>query len=334
MFVIAACGSNSPADTTTEQNKEVTEEQSNAANQQNQEEQSVTEEEAVRVVEHAMGETEITGTPQRVVTLYQGATDVAVALGVKPVGAVESWLEQPFYIYLRDNLDGVPVVGQETQPNLEEIAKLNPDLIIASKLRHEEVYEQLSQIAPTVTHETVYKFKDTVDLMGKALNKEEEAKALLADWDARVADFKEKIAAKMGDQWPIKVSVLNFRADHARIYVTGFAGDILEELGFIRSDYLQQEADNGSVVIRLTDKESIPNMNADVSFVFLTDPGEDEAVQKTYEEWTAHPLWENLDSVKANQVYQIDEVSWNMGGGLVAANTMLDQLYEHFQLEK
>lgn len=44
-------------------------------------------------IKHAMGTTEIKGQPKRVVTLYQGATDVAVSLGVKPVGAVESWTQ-------------------------------------------------------------------------------------------------------------------------------------------------------------------------------------------------------------------------------------------------
>lgn len=294
----------------------------------------VTEKEDVRVIEHAMGTTEIKGTPQRVVTLYQGATDVAIALDVTPVGVVESWVEKPMYKYLRDDLVDVPIVGLETQPNLEEIAKLKPDLIIASKLRHEKIYEQLSQIAPTVTHETVFKFKDTVELMGKAMNKEEKAKELLTNWNNRVADFKGKISAKLGNEWPVKVSVLNFRADHARIYVTGYAGDILGELGFIRSEYQQEEADKGTVVVKLTDKESIPSMNGDVFFMFISDPGQDDAVQKTYEEWTSHPLWQNLDAVKANKVYQIDEVAWNMAGGIISANMMLDQLYEHFGLEK
>lgn len=290
--------------------------------------------EQVRVIEHAMGKTTVKGTPQRIVTLYQGATDVALALGVKPVGVVEAWLEQPIYKYLRNDLEGVSIVGQETQPNLEEIAKLKPDLIIASKLRHDKIYDQLSQIAPTVTHETVFKFKDTVELMGKAMNKEDKANKLLSDWDDRVVDFKEKISAKIGKQWPIKVSVLNFRADHARIYVTGYAGDILNELGFIKSEYQQQETEKGTVVVKLTDKESIPSMNGDVFFLFLSDPGQDSAVQKTYEEWTNHPLWRNLDAVKASQVYQIDEVAWNMAGGIISANTMLDQLYEHIGIEK
>ncbi|MBO8170820.1 MAG: iron-siderophore ABC transporter substrate-binding protein [Bacillaceae bacterium] len=302
-----------------------------ASGDQSHEEQADQE---VRVIEHAMGTTEIKGTPERVVTLYQGAADVAIALGVKPVGIVESWVEKPIYKYLRDDLEGVPIVGLETQPNLEEIAKLKPDLIVASKLRHEKIYDQLSQIAPTVTHETVFKFKDTVELMGKALNKEEKANELLADWNQRVQDFKDKISAKMGDQWPIEASVLNFRADHARIYVTGYAGDILNELGFVRSQYQQEEAEKGTVVVKLTDKESIPKMNADVFFLFLSDPGQNEAVQKTYEEWTGHPLWKNLDAVKANQVYEIDEVAWNMAGGIISAHNMLDQLYEHFGLEK
>jgi iron complex transport system substrate-binding protein len=328
MIFVVGCGGNEP-EGGVEQPKQ---QEESADNTENKEEAGQTEE--ARVIEHAMGTTEIKGTPERIVTLYQGATDVSVALGVKPVGVVESWVEQPIYKYLRDDLDGVPIVGLETQPNLEEIAKLKPDLIIASKLRHEKIYDQLSQIAPTVTHETVFKFKDTVELMGKAMNKEDKANELLSDWDNRVADFKEKISAKLGDKWPVEASVLNFRADHARIYVTGYAGDILSELGFVRSEYQQKEAEKGTVVVKLTDKESIPNMNADVFFLFLSDPGQDSAVQKTYEDWTNHPLWKNLDAVKADQVYQIDEVAWNMAGGMISANTMLDQLHEHFGLEK
>ncbi|RIX60076.1 iron-siderophore ABC transporter substrate-binding protein [Paenibacillus nanensis] len=330
-LVIAACGQNSPKNGGEQQTQQ---EETAGENQNAQNAGNKAEAQDVRTIEHAMGTTEIKGTPQRVVTLYQGANDIAIALGVKPVGIVESWAEQPVYEYLRADLDGIPLVGEETQPNLEEISKLKPDLIVASKLRHEEIYEQLSQIAPTITHETVFKFKDTVQMMGQALNKEDEAAKLLADWDARVADFKTKIAAKLGDQWPIETSVLNFRSDHSRIYVTGYAGDILEELGFVRSGYQQEEAEKGTVVVKLTDKESIPSMDADVFFVFLSDPGNEEAVQKTYEEWTNHPLWQNLKAVKANQVYQIDEVVWNLGGGITSANLLLDQLYEHFELEK
>ena len=324
--LLSACGS---GDATSKSTSETTKENNSA-------EKTESTEEDTRVIEHAMGKTEITGTPKRIVTLYQGATDVAIALGVEPVGVVESWVQQPIYDYLKSDLTNSQQVGVETQPNLEEIAKLKPDLIIASKLRHEKIYEQLSQIAPTVTHETVFKFKETMDLMGQAMNMEQEAEQLLGEWDERVEDFKGKAAEKLGDQWPVEVSVLNFRTDHARIYVTGFAGDILNELGFARPDSQQKAADNGDVILQLTTMESIPSMNADVFFIFNADGhhADAKAIQKTYEEWTSHPLWKNLDAVKQDQTYIIDEVAWNMGGGYISANQMLDQIYEHFALEK
>ncbi|WP_017728888.1 ABC transporter substrate-binding protein [Halalkalibacterium ligniniphilum] len=287
-------------------------------------EEQAAESENVRTIEHAMGTTEIEGTPERIVTLYQGATDVAVALGVKPVGVVESWVEQPIYEYLRDDLEGVQLLGLETQPNLEEIHKLEPDLIIVSKIRHEEIYDQLSEIAPTVVNEVIYDWKETVNLMGGALNKEDKAKQLLVDWDNRVADFKEK----MDDRLPIEVTITNFRADHARIFYMGYAGLILHELGFTRPPGHDSE-DWG---IQLTSKESIPDMNADMIFNFNSGT-ETEAIQQTYEEWTNHPLWANLDAVKNDQVIQVNEVAWNSAGGYITANMMLDDLYEIFELE-
>ncbi|MGE6629973.1 ABC transporter substrate-binding protein [Bacillus sp. NPDC077027] len=284
--------------------------------------------EKTRTVESAIGSTDIKGTPKRVVTLYQGATDAAVAMGIKPVGVVESWLEAPKYKYLRDDLKDVKIVGQETQPNLEEIEKLNPDLIIASKVRHEEIFDQLSEIAPTVATETVFTFKDTVNLLGKSLDKEDKSKELLSKWDDRVADFKAK-AEKNIKNWPMSVAVLNFRADHARIYQTGFAGSILTELGF---EGPKDVKDKKQDIITLTDKESIPQMNADVIYYFMDK--EDSAVQKSYKEWTSHPLWKQLDAVKADQVHEVDEITWNMAGGIIAANLMLDDIYDRLGLEK
>jgi iron complex transport system substrate-binding protein len=285
------------------------------------------ESEDVREIIHPLGTTQISGTPERIVTLYQGATDVAVALGVKPVGAVESWVEKPVYEYLRSDLEGVQNLGEENQPNIEEIAKLKPDLIIASQLRHEEIYDQLSAIAPTVTHETVFAYKETVELMGEAMNKQEEVDQILNDWNERVADFQTKAQEKLGEQWPLEVSILNFRADHARIYYTGFAGSILAELGFARPE--NQQSEEWGVI--LEDKESITEMNADLFYIFNED---DPAVEKSFDEWTSHPLWANLDAVKDEKVFMVDEVTWNMAGGVIAANLMLDDIYDRLELEK
>ncbi|MFC9539515.1 ABC transporter substrate-binding protein [Lysinibacillus sp. NPDC056959] len=309
LFVLAACGDKASDNKEKESTKKKTEEQSTS-----------------REIKHALGTTTIEGTPKRIVTLYQGATDTILEFGVTPVGVVESWAQTPMYDYIKDDLKDVKFVGQETQPNLEEIAALKPDLIIATQIRHEEIYEQLSQIAPTVVNTTLYDFKETATVIGQALGQEEQAKSLIGDWEARVADFKTKVAST--ENWPLSTAVLNYREDHARIYVTGFAGSVLNELGFKGPKDLKGE---NLEIVKLTDKEGIPQMNADVIFQFMED---NAAVKKTNEEWTAHPLYKNLDAVKNNQVYTVDEIIWNFGGGLQAANLMLDNLYEHFKLKK
>ncbi|WP_066188126.1 ABC transporter substrate-binding protein [Gracilibacillus timonensis] len=283
--------------------------------------------EDVREVTHAMGTTTIEGNPKKIVTLYQGATDSMISFGITPVGAVESWQQQPMYDYLKDDLEGVTYVGQETQPNLEEINKLEPDLIVASKVRHEEIYDQLSAIAPTVMEETVFAFKDTIHLIGEATGEQNKAEEILTEWNDRVTDFQNKAETEFADTWPYHVSVLNFRADHARIYLTGFAGSILQELGFQPP---KQLSDDTQDIIQLTDKESIPEMNADVFYYFI----QDEAAETTYDEWTEHPLWQELDAVQSDQVYQVDEITWNLGGGIHAANLMLDDIYDRLDLEK
>ena len=81
----------------------------------------------------------------------------------------------------------------------------------------------------------------------------------------------------------------------------------------------------------MTSKESITEMNADAFFIFMSD---DQAVENTYQEWTDHPLWQNLEAVKNDQVFKVDQVAWNMAGGIESAYIMLNQLYDHFELEE
>ncbi len=59
-----------------------------------------------RVVEHAMGTTEISEKPKRVVTLDTGELDSAVALGVTPVGAAEAIPGEGLPDYLAQEVQG------------------------------------------------------------------------------------------------------------------------------------------------------------------------------------------------------------------------------------
>ncbi|MFZ4453140.1 ABC transporter substrate-binding protein [Salibacterium aidingense] len=288
--------------------------------------EETSDQQETRTVEHAMGETEIEGTPEKIVTLYQGANDTAAAMNIEPIGIVESWTQQPIYEYLRDDLEGTEIVGEETQPNLEKIAEMNPDVIIATITRHEDIYDDLSAIAPTVMGEEVYEWKETLDLMGRTLNRQEEADQLLADYNERLDTFKEQ----MGEELPIEAAITNFRADHARIFYMGFAGRVLEDAGFERPEGHDNPDEWG---IKLSSKESIPEADAEVIFNFNSGT-ETEQIEQTYEEWTSHPLWQELEAVQNDEVYMVEEETWNAGGGVLSANLMVDDLYEIFDVEE
>ncbi|WP_423841393.1 ABC transporter substrate-binding protein [Vreelandella glaciei] len=261
-----------------------------------------------------------------IVTLYQGATDSAVALGLTPIGVVDSWLEKPMYRYLRDALDSVEHVGLETQPNLEKIAWLNPDLVIASDFRHAQIAPLLNAIAPTVSAPTVFNFKTTLTMVANATDREAEARELLQHWDARVVDFRQQIAVKIGSEWPQKVAVVRFKSDHVRIYTSGFAGSILKELGFEQPETLQSQRWG----MKLSSTENIPVLDADALFILL-EP-DDPAIADNYQHWASHPLWQQLSAVQSGRVFEVDPVSWMMGGGILAANAMLDDLYSRYEL--
>ncbi|UFJ39454.1 iron-siderophore ABC transporter substrate-binding protein [Brevibacillus humidisoli] len=321
MMVIAGCGATGQESAVT--SNQLAAGEQGKTEQQNQENQAVGEQNS-RVVEHAMGSTEIQGTPQRVVTLYQGANDAAILLGVKPVGAVESFVEQPWYKYIREQMDGVTNLGNETQPNLEEIHKLKPDLIIGAKSRHENIYEQLKAIAPTVIAEDKDNWKTTLSLVAKAANKVAEEEAFLAEWNQKVAHFKEQ----MGEKLSTEVSIVDFRADHARIFYAGFSGLVLEELGLSRP--AQQQGEDWGV--KLTSQETIPQMDGDVIFD-LTSVDRDDGRLENRKKWTSHPLWKNLRAVQNGRVYQVDTVIWNNAGGPIAAMKMVDDVYRYFEVK-
>ena len=280
-----------------------------------------------KTIQHSMGQTTLTKVPERIVVLYNGMVDISVLLGVKPVGAVQSYVEEPFYEYLRHGMSGVKLLGDETQPNLEAIVALKPDLIIGSKLRHEKINDQLKAIAPTLMSEDVFSWQENLTMAASALNKEEIATSFIADWNVRVADFKKKIGTRAKNT---EVSVIRFNPDgSARAYVTGFAYNILKELGFSTP---KAQLDTGKEIVTVTTKEQVGLLDGDIIFDFTTDWNGDGGVYKHQKEWADSPLWSNLNAVKNKKYYKVNVVTWNMSGGAMAAKMMLDDLYFYFDL--
>ena len=271
-----------------------------------------------REITHAMGITDVPDNPQRVVVLTNEGTEALLAIGIKPVGAVESWKGNPWYDYLMPQMEGVTLLGTEGAPDLELIASLEPDLILGSKVRHEKIYEQLSAIAPTVTTETLgAPWQENLAVYADAVGKSAEGAAALAAFDARVAT----IHCALGEALDDSISLVRISPARTRMYLkASFPGVIIDAIGFKRP----AAQDKDGFAEDLT-KERIAELAADRIFYFSPDPNDAEA-EANLADWTADPLWLGLDAVAAGQAQRVDDGIWVAAGGIFAANIVLDDI--------
>lgn len=270
-----------------------------------------------RTVVHAMGQTEIRQRPERIVVLDTGELDSAVTLGVVPVGAVRAPVEDGLLDYLQDETTDTELVGTISEVNLEAVAALDPDLILSSKTRHEDLYDELSAIAPTVFTEAVgVVWKDNLLVHAKALGRHQEAEELLAGYEARARDIGERLGERRG-QLPT-ISMLRFLPDETRLYQkASFIGTILDDVGLPRPP--SQDVNDFAADISAEQLEM-----ADADIIFTTHYGPAEDTTKT--ELTTNPLWDQLTAVQQGDVYQVADDHWMLGIGIGAANLVLDDI--------
>jgi len=271
-----------------------------------------------RDITHAMGVTDVPDNPQRIVVLTNEGTEALLAVGVTPIGAVESWKGNPWYDYIMPHMDGVTLLGAEGSPNLEVIATLEPDLILGSKVRQEKVYEQLSAIAPTVLTETLGAvWQDNLRVYADTVGKSAEGDAAIAAFDARATAIGEAL----GDQADDTISLVRISPARTRMYLKdSFPGVVIGAVGFNRP----ASQDKDAFADDLT-KERIPELAADRIFYFSPDPNDTDA-EANLADWLNDPLWLNLQAVQNDNAMRVDDGTWVAAGGVLAANILLDDV--------
>lgn len=269
-----------------------------------------------RTVEHAMGETEIPVRPERVVVLDTGELDSALSLGVVPVGAVTADVSAGFLSYLAEGAADVERVGTISEPNLEAIAAQRPDLILSNKVRHEEIYGQLSQIAPTVFAGKVGAvWKDNLLLAGEALGLEDEAANALGEYQTAAAALGRTI----GDPAGTTVSALRFVEGTIRVYTgASFIGTVLSDVGL---DQLELPVEQVPTFAELS-AEELTLADADVVLYSSYGPVEGSGESAAL----AGPLWPRLGAVEAGTAYAVEDDVFFTGIGLTAATLIIEHL--------
>ena len=219
-------------------------------------------------IEHKYGDTTIAAEPQRVVSVGFAEHDGLLALGVEPV-AVRDWYgDQPYatWPWAQDELgDLQPEVIPAEAINLEQIAALEPDLIIGinSGMTDAE-YATLSAIAPTIAQPAEFvdygtPWRDALAITGLATGRSARAAEVTADVGARYAEVREAHPEFAG----ATASVAFQYQGQPGAYATGDArAQLLAELGFVTPPEFDELA--GEQFYFSLSAEQLPTLDTDV----------------------------------------------------------------------
>lgn len=250
----------------------------------------------VKMITTVNGEIEIPVNPQRIVAEeYLGSL---IALDIIPVGAPELTIKN---YYFKDGLTGVSDIGVYGNPSVENILALSPDLIITG---NGDNYEMLSKIAPTVVipYGELKGVHEELTYFGNLLDKQEEAKAWLLEYDTQIADAKAKVDAAIADS--ATFSIMEDGGKSTWVYGDNFGRGgqpIYQALGRkppnnIAGEIMEKQWAELS-------EEMIEGYAGD--FIIMT------SNNRTVEDFKADPVWGSLPAVKNNHLYVWpEERSW------------------------
>ncbi|WP_390520770.1 Fe(3+) dicitrate ABC transporter substrate-binding protein [Vibrio fortis] len=267
-----------------------------------------------RVIQDEQGQFEINTTPQRIVVLEFSFVDALAAVDVSPVGVADDNDATRVIPAVRELVEPWQSVGMRSQPSLEAIAILKPDLIIADAERHRTVYQDLQRIAPTLLlksrGETYQENLESALKIGVALDKQSAMEKRIQQHQQAMLEFKSHFSLKQTVQFAVVSDKGMWLHSPA-----SYAGGVLTTLGI------------ASPIEELTEKAYLPT-----SFELLLKTNPDWLLLGAYShpnvvnDWEKNPLFNLMTSAKNKQVVEVSPALWSLNRGMLAAEQMAKNL--------
>lgn len=277
-----------------------------------------------KTIVHDFGTTELKKAPKRIVILDNLYGEILDPLDITPVGATTGQADsQEFSTLFKKQYKDAKVVsvGWQGNPDLDKIAELKPDLILMTG-EQEDLYEELSDIAPTVGYQINtdenWDYHETSLKVAEIFDKRDEMKKDLDRLDAREAVFAENVKAKFGDQ---KLMYLRVTDNDIRYYAYGHFGYLYDTYHFNRA-----ETFNPDDMFQVIDPDKLKDINPDLLIV-QADSQEllDNKLKNT-------PVWTSLKAVQNNKVIYADYSTYMLGFGIVSQEAIMKQISDEWGL--
>jgi len=305
-----------------------------------------------RTIQHAMGETEICGQPQRIVALGPYVLEPLLALEIEPVGYgdhiafhLEDYSNPSQQIpYLGDRItQPIANVGTAYTPSMEAIVKTQPDLILATEGNISQ-YETLSAIAPTLALDYA-DIEGSFRAIAKAVNRSQKADRLLAETERNIAAARESFAPLVAT-YPKLLLLGSSQLQQINIeHSGGPCSSFIQKLGFqlVFLPGMEEPDPNSSIPVSL---ETLPQLNEADLIVLLghnfdnlnsienMDRFEEHQLSNLKQAWENNAIAQSLDASKAGRVYFISTYLCRGLPGAIGTELYLEALKEQLLSEE
>ncbi|CNG67133.1 Fe(3+) dicitrate ABC transporter substrate-binding protein FecB [Yersinia frederiksenii] len=255
--------------------------------------------------------------PKRVVVLELSFVDALAAIDVSPVGVADDNDPQRILSEIRQHLQPWASVGTRSQPSLEAIAALKPDLIIADSSRHAGIYTTLQGIAPTLLlksrAETYDENLQSAVIIGQVMGKTAAMQQRLARHHQRMQAFASRL--------PAGASVMfgTSREQQFNVHtLDSYTGSVLNALG------LNVVGPTGHQPLANISLEQLLAINPD--WLIVAHYRQESVVRS----WQQDSLWQAMTAAQKDQVAAVDSNVWARMRGLFAAEHIAADLANIF----
>lgn len=249
------------------------------------------------------------------IVLFAIAPDMFVGITNKWSASAEKFLDTQYY--------NLPILGQfygAENLNLEEIAKVNPQVIIDIGETKATIIEDMDGISNQIQIPTIHIEATTESMpqayrtLGKLLNREKEAEAL-AEYCEQTYSKTQAIMQAVGDENKVKL-----------LYLSGENGLNVIAKGSFHAEILDMVSDNAAIIENPSSKgtgnpvdmEQIVLWNPDV---ILFAPG------SAYSTVGSDPAWQKLDAIRSGHYYEVPEGPFNWMGFPPSVNRYMGMIW-------
>ncbi|BBH23787.1 iron-hydroxamate ABC transporter substrate-binding protein [Paenibacillus baekrokdamisoli] len=239
----------------------------------------------------------------KIASLSIHLTNDLLALGITPVGSVVGGDSKAFLPHVADRLKNTKELGAATDPDMEALLALHPDVIYADEKYAGKDLSKYEKIAKTEVFDLDKgTWRDHLNQVGKLVNREQQAKQFINDYEAQTERVKTLVHKKIGDG---KTMAIRVTAKELRVF------GMVRPLGPILFDDLGLKPANGVEKINkayeVISQEVLPDFDADAIFVVVND---EDGAKKVYQQLQKNPIWLGLKAVKENHIYTIGVQPW------------------------